>query len=166
MSSLIPNQYSHLTSKHPSFLTYFHLPSYPSSVRLSWSVSYTDLTPKRTRKWKCRYLDQASLEGNWQSSSHVWGAWTSTVLPGLQVSEDTRWEMPPPLLIRSRAHPYDGPPYNGGYTVGNASTPPNRTRVNTLQWNLQWHHVAGGFVIVYLVLGSVVTWNHALIHIS
>ena len=31
----------------------------------------------------------------------------------------------------------------GGYTVGNASTPPNRTRFHTLQWNIQWHRVAG-----------------------
>jgi hypothetical protein len=28
-------------------------------------------------------------------------------------------------------------PYNGGYTVGNTSTPPNRTRVNTLQWRIR-----------------------------
>ena len=83
-------------------------PSYPSSARLSWSVSYTDLTPNRTRKWKCRSLDQTSLAGNWQSSSHVWGAWTSTVLPGLQVSEDTRWETPPPLLAEPGSTPYNG----------------------------------------------------------
>jgi hypothetical protein len=48
---------------HPSSLTYFHLHSYPSSARLSWSVNYIDLTPNRTRKRKCRYLDQASLAG-------------------------------------------------------------------------------------------------------
>jgi hypothetical protein len=41
-----------------------------------------------------------------------------------------------------------------GYTVGNASTPPNRTRVHTLQWNIQWHCVAGNFVIVYSVFGQ------------
>jgi hypothetical protein len=51
-------------STHPSFLTYFRLPSYPSSARLSWSANYIGLTPNRTRKWKCRYLDQASLAGN------------------------------------------------------------------------------------------------------
>ena len=106
--------YLHIVSTittHPSSLTYFQLHSYPSSSRLSWSVSYTDLTPNRTRKWKCHYLDQASLAGNWQSSSHDLGSMTSTILPWLQVSEDTQWEMPPPLLIRSRVHPYDGPPY-------------------------------------------------------
>ena len=48
---------------HPSSLTYFHLHSYPSSARLSWSVNYIDLTPNRTCKRKCHYLDQASLEG-------------------------------------------------------------------------------------------------------
>ena len=50
-------------STHPSFLTYFCLHSYPSSARLSWSVNYIDLTPNRTRKRKCRYLEQASLVG-------------------------------------------------------------------------------------------------------
>jgi hypothetical protein len=60
--------------------------------------------------------------------------------------------MPPPLLTG-----LGSTPYNGGYMVGNASTPPNRTRVHTLQWNTQWHHVAGGFSIVYSVLGSVIT---------
>ena len=46
-----------------------------------------------------------------------------------------------------------------GYMVGNASTPPNRTRVHTLPWNIQWHYVAGNFVIVYSVLGSLTTWK-------
>jgi len=64
--------------------------------------------------------------------------------------EDTRWEMPPSLLTG-----LGSTPYNKGYTVGNASTPPNRTRVHTLQCNTQWHRVVGGFVIVYSVLGSV-----------
>ena len=41
-----------------------------------------------------------------------------------------------------------------GYTVANASTPPNRTRFHTLKWNIQWHNVAGNFVIVYLVFGQ------------
>ena len=50
---------------HPSSLTYFHLHSYPSFARLSWSANYIGLTPNRTHKWKCRYLDQASLAGNW-----------------------------------------------------------------------------------------------------
>ena len=48
---------------HPSSLTYFHLHSYPSSARLSWIVNYIDLTPNRTHKRKCHYLDQTSLEG-------------------------------------------------------------------------------------------------------
>ena len=55
---------------HPSSLTYFHLHSYPSSARLSWSIKYIDLTPNRTHKMKCPYLNQASPAGNWQSSSH------------------------------------------------------------------------------------------------
>ena len=66
--------------------------------------------------------------------------------------------MPPPLLTE-----LGSTPYNGGYTVGNAFTPPNRTRVNTVQWNIQGHRVAGGFVIIYSVLGSVSTKNNALV---
>ena len=49
---------------HPSSLTYFHIHSYPSYARLSWSVNYIDLTPNRTRKQKCHYLDQASPASN------------------------------------------------------------------------------------------------------
>jgi len=30
-----------------------------------------------------------------------------------------------------------------GYTVGNASTPFDRTRVNTISWTKQWNYVAG-----------------------
>jgi hypothetical protein len=45
-------------STHPSSLTYFHLHSYPSFAILSWSVNYIDLTPNRTRKQKCYYLNQ------------------------------------------------------------------------------------------------------------
>jgi hypothetical protein len=44
-----------------------------------------------------------------------------------------------------------------GYTVENASTPPNRTRVNTLPWTIQWHYVARNFVIIYSFLGSLAT---------
>ena len=46
-----------------------------------------------------------------------------------------------------------------GYMVGNAFTPPNRTRVNILPWTMQWHCVSGNFVIVYSVLGSLATWK-------
>ena len=107
MAYLIPNQYSQLTSKHPSFLTYFH--PILSHGGLSWSVNYIDLTPYRTHKWKChtsRPLPQQETGSHHYTSK---GAWLNTSLPQLQVSKDTWWEMPPPLLIELGSTPYIEP---------------------------------------------------------
>jgi hypothetical protein len=102
-------------------------PSYPSSARLSWSVSYTAL------------LQIELVSG---SVAH------STNFPSRQLTV---------LITRLGSVNQHRPPRTsgfGGYTVGNTSTPPSSTRVNTLQWNTQGHRVARGFVIVHSRLGQ------------
>ena len=94
-------------------------PSYPSSARLSWSVSYTAL------------LQIELVSG---SVAH------STNFPSRQLTV---------LITRLGSVNQHRPPRTsgfGGYTVGNASTPPNRTRVNTLYRAIlcnycSWSHV-------------------------
>jgi hypothetical protein len=124
VAHLIPKQYSQLTSNHPSSLPYFHLP-HPilSSVGLSWSINYIDLTPDRTVSGSVTILTKLPQQETGSHHHMSRGVWLNTTLPRLQVSEDKQWEIPPPLLIQLGSI---------GYSVGNTSTLPDRTRVNTL----------------------------------
>ena len=82
------------------------LPSYPSSTGICYGIGYTDLTIDKTLRRKHQLY------------------WTN--FPSRQLAV---------VITRLGEHVHHCPPTTPGfrgYMVGNTSTPPNRTRVNTL----------------------------------